>query len=192
MKPYTPEIEEKMKQHFRSLNEKDRRHYAWLEALKYWYWWKQYIRKLFECGINTVVRGIEELSIEDNLGTRIRKVWWWDRKRVDKNPWIITSFEKVIDGYTAWSPVDDGIKRTNLRPIEIKEKFKEENIEISVYIIKQIMEKKEMRQRKLYKGKTLKSVPWRNEQFENIKKIRESAESEGNPTISVDAKKKNY
>ena len=70
-------------------------------------------------------------------------MWWWDRKRIDKKPEIVSWFEKVIEWYTAWSPVDETIKRTNLRPTEIKDKLKEEcDIEVSVYIIKQIINQK--------------------------------------------------
>lgn len=193
MPTYTPDIEKKMKKHFLSLNEKDRRHYAWLEASKCWYGGKQYIRKLFKCSINTVVKGIQEIENEDTLGSRIRKLWGWDRKRIEKDPKLIDWFEKVTEWFTAWSPVNDTIKRTNLSPKEIQEKMKDqENIETSVYIIKQIIIQKNMKERKLFKGKTLKSVPWRNEQFENITEIRKEAELQGNPTISVDTKKKNY
>lgn len=181
-----------MQTHYKSLNQKDKRHYAWIEAKKLSYWWKQYIRKLFNCSINTVAVWIKENdSWIDERKWRIRKVWWWDKKRIEKNPNIIIVFDKVIDWYTAWSPVKQEIKRTNLQATEIQEKMKAYWVETTVYVIKQIITNKNMKKRKLFKWETLKSVPWRNEQFENIKSIREEAEKKWNPAISVDTKKKN-
>jgi hypothetical protein len=187
--PYTRQIEESMKAHYTKLNEKDKRSYAAIEAEKLWYWWKQYIIKLFKCGPNRLKRGLLELKQEKTKW--IRKKWWWSKKKIEKNPQLIAAFDKVTEWYTAWSPVDEKINRTNLRPQEIVYKMKEtENIETSVYIVKQIIIHKTLRKRKLHKGKTLKSVEWRNEQFENIKEIKDKAEQQWNPVISVDTKKK--
>ena len=98
---------------------------------------------------------------------------------------------KVIKEYTAWSPVKEWINWTNLRPSEIVKKMKEEDwIEVSVYIVNEILMIKKLWKRKLHKWETLKSVPWRNEQFENIKRLKEEASQQWNPTISVDTKKK--
>lgn len=193
--PYPKKVEDSMEMHYKSLNEKQKRLYLWAEAIKLWRWGKQYIRKLFGCSINTVIKWLSELQQTDTWGSdkkRIRKYWWWDKKRTEKNAKIIPTFEKVVADKTAWSPVDPDIKWTNLRPKEIVEEMKQEWVEVSVYIVKQIIEVKNMKKRKLHKGKTLKSVEWRNEQFENIKKIKEEAEKQGNPVISTDTKKKNF
>ena len=192
MTTYTSQIEKSIKAHYDSLNQKDKRHYAWIEAMKLWYWWNKYMAGVLKCNVQTIMQWIKEINNPDSwLEWRIRRLWWGDRKRIVKNPKIVESFDKVIKEYTAWSPIKEWINWTNLRPSEIIRKMKEEDwIEVSVYIVNEILMMKKLWKRKLHKWETLKSVPWRNEQFENIKRLKEEATKQWNPTISVDTKKK--
>jgi hypothetical protein len=60
---------------------------------------------------------------------------------------------------------------------DIVEKIKvDHGYETSIYMIDKMMIERKMKKRKLHKGKTLKSVPERNEQFENIEYLRKKAE----------------
>ena len=60
--PYTPEVERYMKMFYTSLNEKDRRHYASLEASKLRYGGITYISDLLNCDRSTVQSGTEEFK----------------------------------------------------------------------------------------------------------------------------------
>jgi hypothetical protein len=60
--PFTPDIEKNMKMFYESLNEKDRRHYAALEAKKLCYGGISYISELFNCSRPTIYEGLEELK----------------------------------------------------------------------------------------------------------------------------------
>lgn len=60
--PYTHSVEKDMKLFFNSLNEKDRRHYAALEAKKLCYGGITYIADLLGCDRDTVQAGIEEFK----------------------------------------------------------------------------------------------------------------------------------
>lgn len=60
--PYTASMERDMKMFYNSLNEKDRRHYAALEAKKLCYGGITYIAGLFGCDRDTVSSGIEEIK----------------------------------------------------------------------------------------------------------------------------------
>ncbi len=60
--PFTPGIERDMKMFYDSLNEKDQRHYAPLEAKKLCYGGITYISELFDCARTTVHDGLEELK----------------------------------------------------------------------------------------------------------------------------------
>lgn len=60
--PFTPGIERDMKLFYDSLNEKDQRHYAALEAKKLCYGGITYISELFDCARTTVHDGLEELK----------------------------------------------------------------------------------------------------------------------------------
>ena len=61
-----------MLKYYSTLNEKDRRRYAAIEALKLGYGGKSYIMNLFSCSNHTIDRGILELETED-VGESIRK-----------------------------------------------------------------------------------------------------------------------
>ena len=59
--PYTPNIERFMQLHHRRLPEKERRHYAAIEALKVGFGRKIYISKLFQINRRTLNKGLAEL-----------------------------------------------------------------------------------------------------------------------------------
>lgn len=60
--PYTPTIERDMKMFYDSLNEKDQRHYAALEAKKLCYGGVTYISELLDCDRSTVQAGLDEFK----------------------------------------------------------------------------------------------------------------------------------
>jgi len=64
--PFTPDIEKDMKMFYESLNEKDRRHYAALEAKKLCYGGISYIAELFNCSRPTIHEGLDELKKKDS------------------------------------------------------------------------------------------------------------------------------
>jgi hypothetical protein len=74
VEPYPPEVEERMKTLFESLNEKDRRRYAAIEADKLGYGGQTYIGQLLGCDHKTLQRGLEELDHLPELPPgRVRK-----------------------------------------------------------------------------------------------------------------------
>lgn len=64
MEPYPEEIEQKMLKFYQSLSEKERRHYAAIEAIKLGWGGVSYICNLLGCHAATVNRGMEELDCE--------------------------------------------------------------------------------------------------------------------------------
>ena len=60
--PYTPSTERDMKMFYDSLNEKDKRHYAALEARKLCHGGTTYISDLLGCDRSTVQIGVEEFK----------------------------------------------------------------------------------------------------------------------------------
>lgn len=61
MTRYNQETEAKMRLHFSQLNEKDRRYYVALEALKLGYGGKTYVREIFGVSDYLIRQGIAEL-----------------------------------------------------------------------------------------------------------------------------------
>jgi hypothetical protein len=62
MKGYEEEIENLMYRHYVNLSEKDKRHYAAIEAAKLGHGGITYIAELFGCDRQTIATGLEELK----------------------------------------------------------------------------------------------------------------------------------
>ncbi len=62
MERYSEQIENLMYTHYVSLSEKDKRHYAAVEAAKLGHGGINYIADLFNCCRQTVASGLEELK----------------------------------------------------------------------------------------------------------------------------------
>jgi hypothetical protein len=74
IEPYSPETEQRMKTLYQSLNEKDRRRYAAVEADKLGYGGQAYIGQLLGCDHKTLQRGLQDLDCPPDLPRgRIRK-----------------------------------------------------------------------------------------------------------------------
>jgi len=71
---FGPEIEERMRDYFDSLNERDRRRYAGLEASKLGHGGVTYISEILGCDRKTVRKGLDEILDPPKLDPgRIRK-----------------------------------------------------------------------------------------------------------------------
>lgn len=74
IEPYAREVEQRMKTLYGSLNERDRRRYAAIEANKLGYGGQAYIVELLGCDYKTLSRGLDELDgLPDLPPGRIRK-----------------------------------------------------------------------------------------------------------------------
>jgi hypothetical protein len=195
MESYSPEIKETMRHFYTSLNEKDRRRYAGLEALKYGHGGRQYIANVLGCSRNTVSKGAGEVSSmsKGEVEQRIRQLGG------GRKPYHVTwgkeldeKFLKVLREHTAGDPMDETVRWTNLAISEIVKRLGEEHdIQVSKLVVSQLLKKHNYRRRKAQKRVSLKSeIENRNEQFENIARLKAEYEASDNPIISMDTKKK--
>ena len=89
--------------------------------------------------------------------------------------------------------MDEKVRWTNLKPWQIAQLLGEEyEIQVSLNVIRQLLKKHDYRRRKAQKRLTKQHVLHRNEQFENIIRLKEEHEAANNPVISMDGKKKEY
>lgn len=99
----------------------------------------------------------------------------------------------MLKNYTAGDPMDEKVRWTNLKPWQIAQLLGEEyEIQVSLNVIRQLLKKHDYRRRKAQKRLTKQHVLHRNEQFENIIRLKEEHEAANNPVISMDGKKKEY
>ncbi len=81
MDGYSTEIEDQMMRFFDSLNERDRRRYAALEAEKLGHGGITYISQLFSCDPKTIQHGKSEMHDKDTLQTQRQRKKTADAKR---------------------------------------------------------------------------------------------------------------
>lgn len=192
MEPYLPEIEQQMRRFYQSLSEKDRRRYAAIEALKLGWGGITYISELFECDDKPIRAGMQELKQEEGLSQRrIRQAGGGRKSAFEMIEGLDKAFLRVVAQHTAGSPTDETVKWTNLTRQEIAELLHAEGIEVSVTVVDQLIEKHHYRKRKAQKRLATGTHPQRNEQFENIERLKGVYQAAGNPVLSMDTKKEN-
>jgi hypothetical protein len=197
MEPYTPEVQEVMRRFYQNLNERDRRRYAGVEALKYGHGGRIYIARILGCSRNTVSQGAREVSglATREVEERIRKPGG-GRKSYEETwgPELDEKFLAVLGEHTAGDPMDGQVRWTNLTQGEIAQALvKEYGIRVSRHVVRKLLRKHHYRRRKAQKKKCMKTVIQnRNEQFENIARLKAEFAAAGNPIISLDTKKKEY
>ena len=197
MEPYSPEVEETMRHFCHSLNEKDRRRFAGWEALRCGPGGRSYIARVLGCSRNTISKGAREVS---DLSTReveqrIR-IKGGGRKRypVTWGPVLDEKFLTVLREHTAGDPMDETVRWTNLTPGEIVQALRSEyGLAVSKFVVYQLLKKHNYRRRKAQKKISLKQeIKHRDEQFENIARLKAEFKAAGNPIVSMDTKKKEY
>jgi hypothetical protein len=197
MEPYPLEIEEGMRRLYHSLNEKDRRRFAGWEALRFGPGGRNYIAQVLGCSRNTVSKGAREVS---GLPTREAeqriRAKGGGRKRysVTWGPVLDEKFLMVLRDHTAGDPMDETVRWTNLTPGEIIEALRvEHGMTVSKFVVYQLLKKHNYRRRKAQKKSSLKQeIKHRDEQFENIARLKAEFKAAGNPIVSMDTKKKEY
>ena len=93
MDNYSAKIINKMKKLYDNLSEKDKRHYAAVEAIKLEHGGINYISEILGCSRETIRAGINELE-ESLLQDRIRQPGGGSKKTIDKHPQLDEIFLK--------------------------------------------------------------------------------------------------
>lgn len=152
---YPPEVEQKMKIFYNTLNEKDRRRYAGIEAIKFGYGGITYIAKVLGCFRHTVSAAIKEIEglSEDCLPEQKIRAKGGGRKNFEhKYPQIDQAFLDVLKEHTAGDPQNEKLIWTNLTLKQIAEKLKEDHqIEVSSTVIRKLLKKHKFKRRKAQK-----------------------------------------
>lgn len=81
MEGYSTQVKAQMLSFYQSLNERDRRRYAAVEAVKFGHGGIEIISKLLKCDRKTIVSGIREIKCETQLNTDRQR-----KKGADANP----------------------------------------------------------------------------------------------------------
>jgi len=192
---YSEEIESEMLKFYTSLSEKDKRRYAAIEAKKMGHGGIKYISELFGCHRNTITEGkneIENIESEKFNNRAIREKGGGRKSCIEQIPELDEAFLRVVQEHTAGDPMDAEKKWTYLNQRQIVESLNKQGIEISAPIVKKLLDKHNYVKRKAQKQLATGHTENRNEQFENIERLKQEYKEAGNPIISIDTKKKEY
>jgi len=190
-KNYPEEIEQKMRAFFETLNEKVRRRYAAIEAIKLGHGGQKYISSVLGCHPQTVMAGIDEIVNGTEIPEeRIRKPGSGRKKIIETVGNIDDIFFEILKNHTAGSPMEKDLKWTNLSLEAISKAFESKGMNISPYVVKQLLKKHGFVERKMQKAVTMKDCKDRNEQFERIHELINEYSTSKNPIISMDVKKR--
>lgn len=189
---YPLEVEEQMKRFYQSLSEKERRRYAAIEAVKLGHGGISYICKVLECNYRTVIHGMEELKDPETFEQEgIRQSGGGRKVALESIEGVDEAFLRVIEKHTAGSPMDETIKWTNLTRQQIADGLQQEGITVSVTVVDPLLDRHDFRRRQAFKTVAGGQSEHRDEQFQNIERLQEEYKVQGNPILSMDAKKKN-
>lgn len=188
------DIEEKMRHFYMTLSEKDRRRYAAIEALKLGHGGIVYIAQVLGCNRKTTTRGVLEIAAlteESRYELRIRQAGGGRKRYEVSHPEIQSQFLDVLREHTAGNPMDERILWTNLSYRQIVERLRADyQTLVSHGVLQRLLRDNDYRRRKAQKRISFAQAPHRNEQFENIAKLKAQYRQDGNPVISMDSKKK--
>ncbi len=189
---YSEKIEQQMKRFYQTLSEKERRRYAGVEAIKLGYGGISYICSVLGCDYQTVIHGMNDLDDEKALSQQsIRQSGGGRKPALTSLEGLEEAFLKVMAPHTAGSPMEETLKWSPLSRPQIAERLQEQGFKVSVTVVDQLLEKHHFHRRQAVK--TLASGPvsvHRDEQFENISRLQEHYQAQGNPVLSMDVKKK--
>jgi Rhodopirellula transposase DDE domain len=105
-------------------------------------------------------------------------------------PALEENFLRVLRDYTAGDPMREGVRWTNLTREEIAERLAEAGTPVSVTVVKRLLRTHRYVKRKAQKSKAMGQNPDRNQQFENIARLKQEYLETEDPIISMDTKKK--
>jgi len=192
---YQTEIEEKMRNVYGSLSEKDRRRYAAAEAVKLGYGGVAYVARLFGCSRDSIEHGLRELDQlpDDPVGDRIRRPGAGRPKTEEQQSEVVQQVQHVIRYRTAGDPMRVDVTWTDLTPRQIAAHLADTfETMIGPRIVRRILGTLDFGLRKIAKVLPGKESPDRDQQFLRIAELKDEFLAAGNPVISMDTKKKEF
>lgn len=107
-------------------------------------------------------------------------------------PDLEDNFVEVVCEHVAGDPMREDVVWTYLTPPQIADELAELGTPICADTVRDLLDEFGFHRRQAEKTKTKKEVLHRNEQFENIARLKQQFLDSGDPIISMDSKKKEF
>lgn len=178
-------------QYLSGLNELDSRHYVALWAMELGWGGISEVSRLTGKAMDTIRKGICEIKAETPLkeGERIRRIGGGRKKIVQKDPGIKREIESILEENTAGDPMSM-LKWTNKSTYAIAAELSVRAMKISPDTVGRIIRDSDYTLQSNSKSKEDGNSENRDSQFRYINLMAKEFAKNGDPIISVDAKKK--
>lgn len=189
---YSETIESRMRGFYETLNEKDRRRFAAIEADKLGHGGIEYISEVLGCSRHTIERGKKELEHlpDDEAAGRIRRPGAGRKPRTEQEPGLTDEVKSILQHRAAGDPMREDVLWTDLTLVELAERLLRISIPVSPPVIKNILSDLGCGRRKIRKTRPGGTCADRNERFEHIRVLVEEFQQAGQPVLSMDTKAK--
>ena len=107
-------------------------------------------------------------------------------------PQLEGNFRAVVNDHTAGDPLREKVIWTYLSSTEIAQQLDRLGTPVSPDTVRGLLDEFGFHRRQAEKIKTKEAVPFRNEQFENIARLKQQYFDSPNPIVSMDTKKKEF
>ena len=172
------------------LSERQRRIYLSVEAKYFGYGGITKVSKLSGVSRVLITKGKNELEENKNIPVeKSRKKGGGRKKAIDKYPKIKEELRKIIEPHTRGEP-ESALLWTSKSLRKISSELKAKGHTVSYRVVGEILKSEGFSLQANKKTDEGKTHPDRNEQFLHIHQKVKSFQGEGNPVISIDAKKK--
>jgi Rhodopirellula transposase DDE domain len=104
-------------------------------------------------------------------------------------PHLEENFLRVLQDHTAGDPMRQDVKWTDLTQGQIADRLAEAGTAVSTTVVKQLLRRHRYVKRKARKSKAMGQHRHRNQQFENIARLKREYLAAGDPVVSMDTKK---
>lgn len=172
------------------LSERQRRIYLSVEAKHFGYGGITKVSKLSGMSRVLITKGKKELEENKNIPVgKSRKKGGGRKKAIDKYPGIKEELKKIIEPHTRGEP-ESALLWTSKSLRKISSELKEKGHTVSYRVVGEILKSEGFSLQENKKTDEGKTHSDRNEQFLHIHQKVKKFQGEGEPVISIDAKKK--
>jgi hypothetical protein len=172
------------------LDERQKRHYAVVEALSLGYGGQSAVQRAFGISRKTIIRGINE--IEQGVlfpQNRIRKKGG-GRKKTPENSPVREKMKSVVSDYEAGIPTNAHVRWVSISPSKIQRKMQIAGERISYYLVCSCLKEMGYKKRRYSKEQSLSEPENRDAQFNKIANLKKAFSEQGLPVLSIDTKQK--
>ena len=114
------------------------------------------------------------------------------KKASEAMPQLENNFKAIVTDHTAGDPMREDVIWTYLSSTEIARELDRLGTPVSPDTVRGLLDEFGFHRREAEKVKTKFTVPFRNDQFENIARLKEQYFNSPNPVVSMDTKKKEF